>query len=78
MYCEIVYFMEENKCKGKVADLKPRGYNCFWNDSTTLNYSHTHIDTQIHTHIHVDKQRHIEDRHIDPEHVHTRINTNTD
>ena len=32
MYCEIVYFIEENNCEKRHADLKPRGYNCFWID----------------------------------------------
>ena len=32
MYLEIVYFMEGNNCEERYADLKPRGYNCFWND----------------------------------------------
>ena len=31
MYCEIVYFIEENNCEKRHADLKLRGYNCFWN-----------------------------------------------
>ena len=34
MYCEIVYFIEENNCEKRHADLKPRGYNCFWIDPT--------------------------------------------
>ena len=32
MYCEIVYFIEENNCEKRHADLKPRGCNCFWID----------------------------------------------
>ena len=31
MYCEIVYFIENN-CEKRSADLKQRGYNRFWND----------------------------------------------
>ena len=36
MYCEIVYFIEENNCEKRHADLKPRGYNCFWIDPGTI------------------------------------------
>ena len=36
MYCEIVYFIEENNCEKRHADLKPRGYNCFWIDPAVL------------------------------------------
>ena len=36
MYCEIVYFIEENNCEKRHADLKPRGYNCFWIDPATI------------------------------------------
>ena len=38
MYCEIVYFIEENNCEKRHADLKPRGYNCFWIDPYTVQY----------------------------------------
>lgn len=36
MYSEIVYFIEKNNCEKRHADLKLRGYNCFWNDPISL------------------------------------------
>ena len=55
MYCEIVYFIEENNCEKRHADLKPRGYNCFWIDPVAkfVTASHPpHPSPHPHKHIH--------------------------